>query len=301
MVKLRVISRLSRSLILSILCALVLGVVIPAQTIDTAGEFERLENRLFKAYSNRQYSEALEIATRMHSLRPDHADTLFNIASIYSRLGNKTQAFEWFEKAVDSGGLRSYRMERVEQYIGMLERKDRATFQKPERVMRALSLKPGERVADIGAGSGYFTIPVAKAVMPGGTVLAIDIEQAMLNHIEGRVAKEGLDNVSLRLVPNDDPQLAPKSVDTILMVDTYHYIENRSEYAKKLRAGLANGGRVVIIDYIPKSWKKRPWGPLPSQQVSRKTVDKEMADAGLVPIRVHNFLPEQYFVEYQVR
>jgi SAM-dependent methyltransferase len=102
-------------------------------------------------------------------------------------------------------------------------------------------------------------------------------------------------------VPKDDPQLPPASLDTILLVDTYHYIENRAEYARRLRAALAPGGRVVIIDYVPKSWKKRPWGPLPGQQVSRETVDKEMAAAGLKPVRSHSFLPEQYFVEYAVR
>jgi SAM-dependent methyltransferase len=107
--------------------------------------------------------------------------------------------------------------------------------------------------------------------------------------------------VELVLAPKDDPQLPPGGVDTILIVDTWHYIQNRGEYAKKLRDALAPGGRVVIIDYIPKPWDKRPWGPLPQQQVAKETIDAEMAEAGLKPTKVHDFLPEQYFVEYGVK
>jgi ubiquinone/menaquinone biosynthesis C-methylase UbiE len=167
--------------------------------------------------------------------------------------------------------------------------------------MTALALKPGERVADIGAGSGYFTVRLAKAVGPNGLVWAIDIEPALLDHIEKRLEEEKVRNVRVKLVPEDDPQLPAGSVDTILLVHTYTYLQDRSEYAKKLRTALAPGGRVVIIDYIPTSWEKRPWGPLPHQQVSRETVDAEMAPAGLKPIKTHDFLPMQYFVEYAVR
>jgi ubiquinone/menaquinone biosynthesis C-methylase UbiE len=165
--------------------------------------------------------------------------------------------------------------------------------------MKTLALKPGERVADIGAGSGYFTIPVARTVGPTGTVWAIDVIQEMLDYVEKRANAEQLQNVQLVEVPRDDPQLPPGGVDTVLMIDTLHYIKDRAGYAKKLRAGLAPGGRVVIIDYIPKPWSERPWGPTPEQQIPRETIDTEFAEAGLKPVRVHDFLPEQYFVEYE--
>jgi ubiquinone/menaquinone biosynthesis C-methylase UbiE len=165
--------------------------------------------------------------------------------------------------------------------------------------MAALGLKKGERVADIGAGSGYFTIPVARAVGPEGAVWALDIEPFMVDYVEKRAREAGLKNVKPVLVQKDDPALPPGGVDTILMVDTYHYVRNRAEYAKKLRAGLAPGGRVVIIDYIPKTWEERPWGPLPHNQFPKETVDAEMAAAGLKPVKVHDFLTEQYFVEYR--
>ena len=268
---------------------------------DYAAEFDKLENQLLQAYKKEDYAKAIKIAKKMHKLNSKHVDTLYNIAILYFKLGNRDKAYEWFEKAADAGGLRSWRREYFERYIAMMEHKDRDAFQKPEEVMATLALKPGERVADIGAGSGYFTIRIAKAVGPTGMVWAIDIEQAMLDHMEKRLKEEMLQNVKLKLVPKDNPQLPAGSVDTILIVHTYPYIQNRSEYAKKLRTALAPGGRVVIIDYIPKSWEERPWGPLPHQQVSRETVDTEMAKAGFVRIKAHKFLPQQYFVEYAVK
>ncbi len=192
----------------------------------------------------------------------------------------------------------------IERYLAMLERPEREEFQKPKQVIAELALRPGERVADIGAGSGYFTIPAAKAVGPRGVVWAIDIRQPMLDYIAARLRDEKLSNVRLKLVAADDPQLPPGGVDTILMVDVYHYIhfEKRgAEYATKLLLGLAPGGRVAVIDYIPRTWEQRPWGPPPEQQMSREKLDEYMAAGGLRPARVHRFLPEQYFVEYTTR
>ena len=194
--------------------------------------------------------------------------------------------------------------DRIARYLAMLERPEREAFQRKQEVMSALAFKPGERVADLGAGSGYFTIPVAKAVAPAGIVWALDIRQPMLDHIAARLKTENLTNVHLKLVPATDPQHPPPGIDTILMVDVYHYIhyEKRgAEYAPKLRAGLAPGGRVVIIDYTPKPFDQRPWGPPPEQQMSLETLNGYLASAGLKPVKVHTFLPEQYFVEYKVQ
>jgi SAM-dependent methyltransferase len=128
----------------------------------------------------------------------------------------------------------------------------------------------------------------------------MDIRQEMLDHIAKRLEAEKLTNVKLVLVKPDDPMLPVGGADTILLVDTLHYVQDRAAYARKLRAGLAPGGRVVIIDYIPKPWSERPWGPAPEQQFSREQIDADMAAAGLVPIKIHEFLTEQYFVEYGV-
>ena len=287
---------------------------------DPPANYDNLKEQLDKAYEGKDYAAALDIAERMNGLvEPQHLETLYNIACLHSLLGHRGQAYAWLERAVDAGywdarnllgddDLQSLREEKAFRalarrawangYIAMLEREDREEFQKPDEVMAALALRPGERVADIGAGSGYFTIPVARAVGPTGEVWAIDIQQPMIDYLERRLKAEQLENVKLKLAQPDDPQLAAGSVDTILMVDTYHYIKDRAAYARKLRAALAPGGRVVVIDYVPKPWEERPWGPPPEQHLPRATLDAAMAEAGLTPIRVHDFLPEQYFVEY---
>lgn len=279
---------------------LLLALLSSAFVKGQASEFDRLEALLFKHYKNEKFDKALEIAMELYRLNPKHINTLYNIAILHSKLGNREEAFEWFEKAADAGGLRSFRRSYFERYIAMLEHRDRDASQKPDQIMKTLAIKPGEHVADIGAGSGYFTLRLARDVGPRGIVWAVDIEQAMLDHIELRLKEEAIQNVKLQQVSADDPQLPQEQLDTILLVHTYAYLQNRAEYAKKLRKALAPGGRVVIIEHIPASWEKRPWGPLPHQQVSRDTADAEMAKAGFAPAKVHNFLPDQYFVEYKV-
>jgi arsenite methyltransferase len=284
---------------------LAIGIVVFISVItwaDNVGtDFAKLERQLFEAFRNQHYSKAINIAEKMHQLNPEHIDTLYNIAILHIKLGNEDKAYEWFEKAAEAGGIRSFRKSYFERYIAMLEHKDRDEFQKPEKVMEAMALKPGERVAEIGAGSGYFTIRIAKTVGPTGLVWAIDIEQEMLDYIEKRAVEEKIKNIRLKLVPEDNPQLPNKGVDTIIIIHTYPYIRKRIDYVKKLRAALVPGGRIVIIDYVPKSWEERPWGPLPHQQVPRSTVDSEMTEAGFKPIKVHDFLPQQYFVEYGIK
>lgn len=285
-------------------------------------DLDRLDREFLQALENKDYTKALEVVEENYrDLERYLTQTAYRIACMHCVVGHKDQAYKWLEKAVDAGYRDARRLERDDDfesirkqerfralvkrawatgYIAMLEREQRAEYQKPDQVMAALALRPGERVADIGAGSGYFTIPVAKAVGPAGVVWALDIEQPLLDYIEKRLEKEKLQNVRLKLVPNDDPQLPTGGVDTILIVNTWHHIQDRSEYAKKLRAALAPGGRVVIIDYIPKPRDERPWGPRPEHLLARAALDAEFARAGLKPVKQHDFLPEQYFVEYGV-
>jgi len=293
--------------------------VTRAETDDWA-RLEPLKQQLDEARRSQDYAAALGVAEQIHELvQPPYVESLYRLASLHAALGHEEQAYEWLGKTLDAGywdfrrlladddfkNLRESERFRslvrgawTRQYLAMLERPERDEFQKPQQVLETLAFRPGERVADIGAGSGYFTIPAARAVGPEGVVWAIDIRQEMLDHIAGRLATEPLKNVRLMLVDPEDPQLPDGRVDTILMVDTLHYVKDRVAYARKLAEGLAPGGRVVIIDYRPKPWEERPWGPPPEQQVPIAAIDADMATAGLKPIRVHDFLPEQYFVEY---
>jgi protein-L-isoaspartate O-methyltransferase len=184
---------------------------------------------------------------------------------------------------------------RIKTTIGRLEDADRAASQKPAKVLSALNLRPGERVADIGAGSGYFTVPIAQIVESSGQVWAVDVDAGLVDFLGKRLKLKGIQNVRLSLVPPDDPQLPARSIDTILLVNTYRYLENRQAYASKLRDALAPGGRVVIIDEPPD-----PSGQ-DTSRIDRTAVDSEMATVGFEPISSHDVLPTQYFVEYAVR
>lgn len=307
-------------LILCFLLTVCLAAPGPAQEAGEEPDFDALVTQFEAARAAGDYDLALDLALQKNELAQiDYIFTLRDVAAMHSRLGHTEEAYEWLQESLDAGfwDFRALmndeafatiseekrframlRQAWTTQYLSMLEREGREDFQKPEKVMETLDLKPGEKVADIGAGSGYFTIPVARAVGEEGVVWAIDIRREMLDHIAGRLEAEGLKNVRLMQVGSTDPQLPEAGVDTILMVDVLHYVKDRAAYAKKLKYGLAPGGRVVIIDFRPKPFEERPWGPPPSQQMSKEEVDADFATAGFKVLRSHEFLPEQYFVEY---
>jgi ubiquinone/menaquinone biosynthesis C-methylase UbiE len=286
---------------------------------DEYADLKKLDKEYLKAYEDEDFAKALEIAEQMLDITfPKHVDALYRITAMHCRLGKLEEAYEWFRMTLDAGfwdysklfndedfaAIRDddrfkelVQETRITRYLEMLERPGRDEFQKPDEVMKTLAFEPGDKVADIGAGSGYFTIPIAKAVGPEGIVWAIDIRQEMLDYIEDRLQADKLGNVRLMLVDPDDPQLPKGKVDTILLVDTWHYIRD-PEYAKKLREGLAPGGRVVVIDYIPKPWEERPWGPPEQQHTPIEEIDGHFAEAGLKQIESYDFLPEQYFLVY---
>ena len=189
----------------------------------------------------------------------------------------------------------------MDDYIARMESPDRAQWQKPERVISALELRPGERVADVGCGPGYFTMPLAEAVGPTGKVWAVDIEPKMIERVQDHVTKRELHNVEPLLSREDDPGLPEGVVDTVLIVNTYHHFNYRPVYVSKLKRALAPGGRIVIIDFVPKSRDERGFGPRLEMQLSRRTVDAELATSGFYPAAVHSFLPEQYFVEFLLK
>jgi SAM-dependent methyltransferase len=277
---------------------------------------------LEQASKSSNKARALELAELMAAAtETEHYEALYAAARLHAELDHRDQAYRFLARAISAGfddrdrvlkddafkALREEDLFRSQArrawangYIGLLERSNREDVQNSPAIMKALAFKPGERVADIGAGSGYFTIPVARSVGPTGVVWALDIAPEMLEYLDFRVKAQKIENIRLRKVASDDPQLEPASVDTILMIDTIHYVKDRVSYAKKLRSGLAPGGRLVIIDYKPKPMSERPWGPLPEQQIPRERMDAEMVEAGLGVIQAYDFLPEQYFVVYKV-
>lgn len=182
----------------------------------------------------------------------------------------------------------------VGKYARLFESKERDKWQKPDRVIEALALRPGASVADIGAGTGYFTRRFSRAVGERGVVYAIDSEPAMADYLRKEVAKKGLKNVRVELVPPGDPGLKPQSVDLIFFCVVLHHIDNRIEYLRKLAPALRPGGRIALIDFNPTS----PVGPPPVHRILEKEAEDEFRQAGYRLVEKHDFLPYQYFLEF---
>jgi ubiquinone/menaquinone biosynthesis C-methylase UbiE len=294
--------------------------LLPEQAAPTAAA---VKAQLEEADRAGDHVRALAAAEQLVALTErDHFEALYAAARAHARLGHREPAYLLLVRAIGAGfynrerllGDEAFKALQGEElfrtlarkawargYTNLLERDNREQVQKSPEIMRALAFKPGERVADIGAGTGYFTFQVADAVGPTGRVMALDIAPEMLEYLDLRIKARKAENVTVRRVVSDDPQLTPGSVDTILMVDAIHYVKDRSAYAKKLAAGLAPGGRLVVIDYTPKPMSERPWGPPPEQQFPKEQLDQELSAGGFVPVASFDFLPEQFFVVYQVR
>jgi ubiquinone/menaquinone biosynthesis C-methylase UbiE len=179
-------------------------------------------------------------------------------------------------------------------YIAALEDPKRDAYQKPHEVMQALGIMDGEVIADIGAGSGYFTIRLAHHVGAGGRVYAVDVSPDMIRHLHGRVRDIGLLNVSPILAAADDP-LLPQPVDRFLIVDVWHHIENQAAYLALMKKQLRPGGQVVMIDFHKRDL---PVGPPVAMKIARDDLVTQMQANGFRLATEHTFLPYQYFLVF---
>ena len=181
----------------------------------------------------------------------------------------------------------------VEHWTRVFDDPARDAWQKPRELVAALGIAPGATVADLGAGTGYFLRYLSDAVGPGGTVLAADTEPALVAHLRGRAEKEGLASVVPILASADNPRLPARAADVLLIVDTYHHIDDRVAYARRLAGALAPGGRVAIVD-----WQQRdlPVGPDQAHKLAREQVVAEMTAAGYAIAAEPDVLPYQYFL-----
>lgn len=183
----------------------------------------------------------------------------------------------------------------AENWAEVFDNPERDRWQKPHEVIMALKLAPDARVADIGAGTGYFAARLAH-MTPGGRVYAVDLEPDMVKHLAERAKREGLTNLVPVQAQPDSAALA-EEVDLILLVDTYHHIGNRSTYFKRLRGSLKPNGKLAIIDFTAES----PIGPPKGDRISARKVAEEMTLAGYTQVAQHGFLPYQYFLVFQPR
>ena len=180
--------------------------------------------------------------------------------------------------------------------IAWLERTDREREEQPRRVLDALELREGQSVADLGCGSGYYTFLMAQQVGAQGNVFAIDIEPRMLQFVRARAEREGTTNVRTIQASQTDPNLAPESLDLLLMVDVYHELEHPYEVMQKVRAALKPGGRVALVEYRaedPKVMIKAV------HKMTERQIVAEMKAAGLRHAKTVNTLPLQHLVIFE--
>lgn len=174
---------------------------------------------------------------------------------------------------------------------------DRNEWQHPEEVIRSLGLQAGGKVADLGSGSGYFTVRLASAVGSTGKVYAVDVDREMNDYVVKRAQEEGYNNVEVILAEYDDPLLPESGVDLIFTCNTYHHLENRVQYFANVRKHLRPNGRVAIVDFNGEGWFQKIFGHWTAGEV----IQKEMEEAGYVLQREFTFLPKQFFLVFSTQ
>ena len=174
---------------------------------------------------------------------------------------------------------------------------NRDDWQQPQRVITALNIRPGDRVADLGSGGGYFTFRLAEAVGPAGQVYAVDIDRDMVDLIAKRVKQETLSNIEPVLAKPDDPLLPKAGVDLIFTSNTYHHIDKRIAYFANLRKYLRPGGRVAIIDFDRRSW----FEGLFRHYTPTEFIKPEMEQAGYSLQEDLDFLDRQSFLIFTAK
>jgi ubiquinone/menaquinone biosynthesis C-methylase UbiE len=193
----------------------------------------------------------------------------------------------WAQPAAAQLGARP-----AEEWIKTLESANRIQGLKIGEILDALKLKPGQIVADIGAGSGVFTIPLARAVRPGGTAYAVEVDETLLAHIVESGTEQGVVNIQPVYAEYDDP-LLPVPVDLAFIHDVLHHIEQRDTYLKNLAGDLKPAGRIAVIDFKPGMGGHRTDTAM---QLGQEQVTAMMAQAGLKPVEEINLFEDKWFV-----
>ncbi len=186
------------------------------------------------------------------------------------------------------------RFDDAQRWAAVFDDPARDAWQRPDEVVRWLALAPDARVADIGAGTGYFSARLAR-VVPAGRVWAEDIEPTLVAHMNARFARESITNAFATLGTTEDPLLA-EPVDLVLVVDTYHHISNRPAFFQRVRSRLRPSGRLVIVDFRADA----PMGPPREHRLAPEVVARELREAGFAAGPSLDTLPNQYVLSFTV-
>jgi arsenite methyltransferase len=204
----------------------------------------------------------------------------------------------WVGQVPAQQGHQHEQMPKVMEYLDRLDRPERDQDQKPAQVVDALGLKPGMYVADLGAGSGYFTRRFVEAVGETGKVYVIDVEPEALKYVEESLIRMHRPfEAEFILARPDNPKIPVESVDLIFVCDTYHHLEDRTDYFRNVKSALKPGGRIALIDFYHDE-RSGELGFPKRHLVPRVKVIEEMTAAGYRLSKEHSFLPKQYFLEF---
>ena len=180
----------------------------------------------------------------------------------------------------------------VADLIKRFESPERDEYQQPEKVLEYLGDIENQKVIDIGAGSGYFSVKLAEK---GAKVIAADVDDEFQGFIKKRIQENNLSNIETRKIPYDSPGLIEQEVDKVLIVNTYHHIENRTEYFEKVRQGIKPNGELIIIDFFK---VETPVGPPVNHKISIDKVIDELKDSGYTSFTINaDLLPYQYIIK----
>src|SRR5262245_26890408 len=183
----------------------------------------------------------------------------------------------------------------AERWAKIFDDPARDAWQKPREVIAALAVAPDSAIADIGSGTGYFAVRLARAA-PKGRVYGVDTEPSMVKYLDERAKHEGLANL-LSIAGQPGDANLPGKVDLVLMVDVYHHIAEREAYFGRLRASLKPGARVAIIDFRLDA----PSGPPRRERITSAQVKTELEKSGFALSKEHEFLPNQYFLVFEAK
>jgi ubiquinone/menaquinone biosynthesis C-methylase UbiE len=186
----------------------------------------------------------------------------------------------------------------ADEWIKRLDRPERVASLKIEEILAKLQLQRGDVVADIGAGAGVFTVPLAKTVSPGGKVYAVEIDQALLDYINRKVIEQDVKNVVTVLGRFEDPSLPATDVDLAFFHDVLHHIKDRAGYLKKLAGYLKPSARIAMIELDP---KKGGHKDEPEMQLTKDQVTAWMADSGLKLVAEFDMFDDKWFTVYARR
>lgn len=180
----------------------------------------------------------------------------------------------------------------VNDLIEQFESPERDAYQKPEKVLDYLGDITHKTIIDIGAGSGYFSVRLAKK---GANVIAADVNDEFLESLQNRVEKNNMHNIEVRKIPYDSPNLKNQEVDMVLIVNTYHHIDNRSVYFEKVKKGTKHDGVLILIDFFKTDI---PVGPSVNHKLSIDEVVTELKKAGYTSFDIDvDLLPYQYIIK----